>query len=507
MFFTPDVSELHLNFKKIRVSDHHSVINRVLAVFHRPPRSCPNLSALILKGGTPHTDDLITKIEDLCHRLPEEAVNLKELHLPVCSNYALRSISDMPNLRHLRTDRTRHFNRRGLWHLCHPEAKTRYKLESLHLGVFKHYLFEKLETSKFFMCMKNLTDFSLMDEDRALMKIGTMNMAGAAGEKVLTYSILRLAIIESARSGEDFQCGLRKIKVVDRTLKPKYLLQTCPNLQSLYIDWQEELALPSFRRLERDWFTQMMRDPAWTELANKLVELDIVFPGRHSPNCYSLPLSDLNLLLSTSHNLQVLRLSGAGKEAPIPLLPIFNFCKKLKHLHLDQTFIHVPEDYSYENPQFVSRSLRSFSFIGDMSSSLLLLNNLTKCIGLYMPNLVQLELEPESAHGFRGLTLKQIRDLWPLKELSKLSLPFSMEDCVMNMPQTIFILREFQNLRHFILAWGWAGSDAWFSTVPRASSMLNWLSEALAAENANINLQLNYRLHQGMYGNGSKLFC
>ena len=43
-----------------------------------------------------------------------------------------------------------------------------------------------------------------------------------------------------------FKCGLREIKVVDRQLKPKYLLITCPKLEKLYIDWQvrEEKSLP-----------------------------------------------------------------------------------------------------------------------------------------------------------------------------------------------------------------------------------------------------------------------
>ena len=35
-----------------------------------------------------------------------------------------------------------------------------------------------------------------------------------------------------------FRCGLTEIKVVDRRLKPRYLLMTCPVLKSLYIDWQ-----------------------------------------------------------------------------------------------------------------------------------------------------------------------------------------------------------------------------------------------------------------------------
>ena len=37
------------------------------------------------------------------------------------------------------------------------------------------------------------------------------------------------------------------IQVVDRQLKPCYLLETCPRLQSLYLDWQFELSEPPFR--------------------------------------------------------------------------------------------------------------------------------------------------------------------------------------------------------------------------------------------------------------------
>ena len=81
----------------------------------------------------------------------------------------------MSSLKSLRSDRTKYFNRRGLWHLCHPESETRQNLETLHLGVFKHRHFNKVDVSKFFSGMRMIKSFSLMDEDRPKMSVGNMN--------------------------------------------------------------------------------------------------------------------------------------------------------------------------------------------------------------------------------------------------------------------------------------------------------------------------------------------
>ena len=102
-------------------------------------------------------------------------------------------------------------------------------------------------------------------------------------EKVFVYSAIRLSIIdeslgqldpaspeaaiETKKDGieetrpfefdlptnsnqnlEPFQIDLSEIKVVDRQLKPKYLLQCAPKVTSLYINWQEELSEAPFHR-------------------------------------------------------------------------------------------------------------------------------------------------------------------------------------------------------------------------------------------------------------------
>ena len=110
--------------------------------------------------------------------------------------------------------------------------------------------------------MRRLRSFSFLDEQRVLFRL-----IAPRGSKVLAYSVLRLAIIESEfesgkRSEQNvkdeekeeegislrFTSGLRELKVVDRRLKPEYLLEACPQLKKLYIDWQNELSEPPFSR-------------------------------------------------------------------------------------------------------------------------------------------------------------------------------------------------------------------------------------------------------------------
>ena len=57
----------------------------------------PQLSELLLAGGTVHTDRLLPQIEELSAALKNFAPALKRLRLPICSNYIfkVRSTSKM----------------------------------------------------------------------------------------------------------------------------------------------------------------------------------------------------------------------------------------------------------------------------------------------------------------------------------------------------------------------------------------------------------------------------
>jgi hypothetical protein len=42
-------------------------------------------------------------------------------------------------------------------------------------------------------------------------------------------------------------------------------------------------------------------------------------------------------------------------------------------------------------------------------------------------------------------------ELAGLKELSHLSLPLSMKDCISNMPELLYVLKEFRSLRSLLI--------------------------------------------------------
>ena len=49
---------------------------------------------------------------------------------------------------------------------------------------------------------------------------------------------------------------------------------------------------------------------------------------------------------------------------------------------------------------------------------------------------------------------QQVLELSALKKLQNLSVPLSIRDCIMNLPEIIFVLREFESLRYLTLSWG-----------------------------------------------------
>ena len=179
---------------------------------------------------------------------------------------------------------------------------------------------------------------------------------------------------------------------MDRSLKPFYLLESAPLLTRLSLDWQQELSFPPFNRFSPDWFSRMLRtDQSWVLLAKRLTHLDVTFPAAHSINSYSLPLEDFTKLMESLSNLEELRLEGAGQGGPIPLIAILNYCPQLKDLTLDNTPVHVPDNYEIVDQRCVSSSMRRFSYLGEMSS-LLVHNYMTTGIALYMPYLEELEV-------------------------------------------------------------------------------------------------------------------
>ena len=103
------------------------------------------------------------------------------------------------------------------------------------------------------------------------------------------------------RKKESYLSAFTELKVVDRALNPDYVLQTCPNLKKLIIDWQEELSQAPFQNYSRNWFCKMIDTPDWTQLLLNLSSLNITFPAAHSPNTgYSCPPEDFVKLIVVS---------------------------------------------------------------------------------------------------------------------------------------------------------------------------------------------------------------
>jgi len=538
LLFSEDISDLQFSLKKIRVNDYHMIIARLSSTLTKlPTRQYPNLRILKITGGTVHSDDLVNDIEELVENLKVAATNLTQLHLPVVSNVALRSCSDMPSLKDLKSDRTKAFNSRGLSYLADQRSKTYTNLEILHLGVFKHANFDKQSVADFLKKMRTLRDFSLLDSDRSLVE-----QNNGFGEKVLTYSSFKRAILEceeaslyipptkrqKAESDQKeevepthqekeeatynewrkykkpptFVTDLVEIRVVDRLLKPHYILESAPKVSRLHIDWQEGLSLPPFDRYPANWFPEMLKKPSWGFLSNKLVYLNITFPSAHegaTGNAYGLPLEDYTRLFQNLPNLESLKLVGAGMEGPLPLIPTLKYCSKLTELILEKTPVHVPDVYDVIDSSYVSRSLKKFYFVGEMSS-LLVHDFLPRGIAYYMPELVELEVQPQTVMGYGGLFPLQVKELSRLKKLQRLSVPLSIRECIMNMPEVVYVLREFDSLRNLILSWGmW--HESYDISKGKISYLMAWLFNALEAENANIYLQLCYKQHQNLFSN------
>ena len=74
--------------------------------------------------------------------------------------------------------------------------------------------------------MADLKSCSFFDENRAL--ISHESPSGVPGAKIMTYSALKLAIVNSDikyKKTESYLSAFTELKVVDRALNPDYVLQ------------------------------------------------------------------------------------------------------------------------------------------------------------------------------------------------------------------------------------------------------------------------------------------
>ena len=337
VLFSEDISSLNINLKKVSIDNYRNVFNSLEMLFKKqPPRQFGLLTSFVICGGSVHFDFLVNQIEKLALTLKQTCTNLENLHLPLATNKVFLSVSDIQKIRAFKTDRTKNFDKKGLYSLCHPDAVSKQTLQVLHIGVFRHKNFEKQDVAQFVRCMTSLMEFSMLDNERALVRL---DGSSSPGDKVLMYSVFKRAIRDTEDETEHdvsvvhvhdnvsrtMMTNLTEMAVVDRNLKPHYILEYAPRLTRLSIDWQQELSFTPFNRYSAHWFPDMLRGNSWATLASRLTKLDITFPSSHSINSYSLPLEDFTRLMENLHNLLQLKLVGAGQGGPIPLIPILRY--------------------------------------------------------------------------------------------------------------------------------------------------------------------------------------
>ena len=304
LLFSEDISHLNINLNKVDPNLHLRVLLSIMAMLTKlPQRNFPLLRSFVIRGMTHRSDYYITQIEEIVSELQQAASNLENLLLPTASNIVLGSVAQIKNLRAFHCDHSVNLSRRSISQLCRKDAASRTTLEVLHIGIYKHSRFDKEDASLLLRSLENLKEFSFLDERRCLLRVPWGE--GGVGEKVFAYSTFKTAIKQHEKKMEEekrklkmnkeriegeqeeenertsssplLATSLREITVVDRSLKPHYLLESAPQLQRLSIVWQEELCYELDQRFTRDWFTEMLKKPSWVILANKLTRLDISF--------------------------------------------------------------------------------------------------------------------------------------------------------------------------------------------------------------------------------------
>lgn len=508
LLFTNDMRSLRINLKKLSATSCEETLYTLATMMKNCKLS--NVIELMITGCHLGINVYLPLFEDLCYYVKKNAPYMQKLHLPIASNDCLKSTSKMPRLCSLTVERSQHLNHKGLAYLGDRNSCSRFGLKICHIGVFKHHSFNKLDVTEFLEKMTNLSSFSLMDEHRALVNEELI------GAKVFTYSALKLALTrsvflnssklkstttttspheqqdqEEVSPPQNFQCALKELKIVDRQLKPQYILETCPDLQSLQIDWQEELSEVPFEEYPSDWFNDLVKNPDWHQLANTLTSLKIVFPAKYSVGGYSCDPETLMCLVRNMTELEHLSLKGMKNDL-VPLDQMLDQLPKLKELvWSDCSLVHFNNQLEFHSEH---KSLR-YLHITDAHFLPYEASEILENISKLAPNLEELVLRPKLPSTFGGFLLNEIWKLSSLQHLNRLEITISTSDCSNNMPELVYVLRDFPSLRYLIISWG-VHID--LSNI-RIARLLSWLISALEGDNANIHVQICYALHSNLY--------
>ncbi len=102
LLLSRSTEEFDLDLRRVRVEGYRRLAKELTraSISSGRPSATPGLGALRrlrIEGGTAFSDrPFFRDVESMCRDLLESAPSLEELHLPICSNHALRSVSDMP---------------------------------------------------------------------------------------------------------------------------------------------------------------------------------------------------------------------------------------------------------------------------------------------------------------------------------------------------------------------------------------------------------------------------
>jgi len=531
LLFAFDSSALRLDLRKHKLEDLKTIVSEVLQVIERDEEMpsnrkshMPNLTDLIVRGGTPHSDDLLgwkDSMERMGRSIAHFTPVLRNLHLPFINDYIADKLSFHPTLQVLIADRSSGLTYRGLQSLSSSGSKTRNNLRVFEVFSHSHdrgsRRYCKVDLCSFIQKMSpNLRVLNLHDENRPLVSrdphpymFKKFNWAVYSGYKMCIVDQM-LGQLEDGK--ESFESNLEHVQIVDQQVKPKYLKNHMKNLKSLYIDWQEEIASGPWNMYERDWFSSTMLDsPDWPEVASRLTNLEVVFPSCHiSPpeggtrladgltEAYSLPVADCTRLLDTCTSLTHLKLRGAGIHGDfLSINCLVKHGTNLASISLQDCDVDIsPLPWDYK-----ANRLKSFELIGGKVTKMALFISFVRTA---MPVINDLVIQPDPKAPSDFCSTVSPLELGVLGEvvgLRRLSVALSSRDFTSNMTYLFAILTNgFKDLECFKVGWYYSSSGG------RGSSSNNdivykmsWLKQFLKAESVHLDIGLDFNHHRAIF--------
>lgn len=284
--------------------------------------------------------------------------------------------------------------------------------------------------------------------------------------------------------GEFSNRGLSGLKIINSTFNPALILEQCPELEHLHIQWDGSTAdMPV--KPGSGWFPDVLASTAMVAVLRKVKTFALFLPDGWTTNGnYALPAPHAQLLFRNLLNVTAIQICGNGGGDPLDLTDVLFSCPALEELEL--VYIACVIQRQENSPH---KSLRTLRVVGKLDT-LMDYPTLWRMARL-SPGVVEVVLHT-AMDVCAGLTMPALEAFSNLDHLKRLSVPLRYPGH--STEGLLEVLHKIPSLRQLIVSWEQISPHS-----PRILRAMEAIQGAIKARNLVFTCKVLHSKHEYLF--------